>query len=233
MRVLPCGEPPGTPGENMPPPFFSWSERHNGEATTHTRKLIAASATVLALAGGVAGTAHAATPTTATVTTPGHGTSAPAGDDGGAPGSGTFVPVGDDAGVPGSGGFAPAGDDNGKPGNGGVAPAGDDNGAPGGGASYWLGTTRAGLAPAPSRWAVDCAEYGPVLRSEGRACAVFLASRSRTTSRIRCGSDCWSTSASRADRGRFGVARGVSRRGCGRCRATCRALTTTPPSAPP
>ncbi|MFF3788005.1 hypothetical protein [Streptomyces sp. NPDC001933] len=53
------------------------------------RRLIAVSVTALALAGGVTGTAHAATPTTATAAAPGHGTFIPAEDDNGAPGSGS------------------------------------------------------------------------------------------------------------------------------------------------
>ncbi|MCX4902454.1 hypothetical protein OG571_46820 (plasmid) [Streptomyces sp. NBC_01369] len=66
-----------------------------------TRRLIATSVTALALASGVAGTAHATTPTTAAA--PGHGTFAPAGDDEGAPGGGGFAPAGDNGGAPGSG----------------------------------------------------------------------------------------------------------------------------------
>ncbi|MFF3787979.1 hypothetical protein [Streptomyces sp. NPDC001933] len=54
-----------------------------------TRRLIATSVTALALASGVTGTAHAATPTTATAAAPGHGTFTPAGDDQGGPGSGS------------------------------------------------------------------------------------------------------------------------------------------------
>lgn len=76
-----------------------------------TRNLIAASLTALALASGVAGTAHAATPTAAA---PGHRIIAPAGDNQGAPGIGGFGPAGDDQGAPGHGGFGPAGDNGGR-----------------------------------------------------------------------------------------------------------------------